>query len=285
MTLEKSKSAVLAIIGVLSLSVSMSIAKQLDASIPTVMVVFVRSGFGLLFFIPILIKERSSLSRINNIPLHIIRVTLAVLAMLCTYYTYRNLPIAFATSIGMTSPIFTTALSGLILKEVIGYKKWGLVILGYIGALIVIKPTSFILDAAIITALLANLLAATCIIIIKILSKKNSIVTIMLVGNVGIFTVSFLMSLVQWHPLTAYDMGLLSLTGALGIITQLCLNIVIKRTSPSFVAPFEYSRMLFATVIGFVVFNEIPAISTIIGVSIIIASTYTMLLLKKKQKD
>ena len=285
MTLEKSKSAVLAIIGVLSLSVSMSIAKQLDASIPTVMVVFVRSGFGLLFFIPILIKERSSLSRINNIPLHIIRVTLAVLAMLCTYYTYRNLPIAFATSIGMTSPIFTTALSGLILKEVIGYKKWGLVILSYIGALIVIKPTSFILDTAIITALLANLLAATCIIIIKILSKKNSIVTIMLVGNVGIFTVSFLMSLVQWHPLTAYDMGLLSLTGALGIITQLCLNIVIKRTSPSFVAPFEYSRMLFATVIGFVVFNEIPAISTIIGVSIIIASTYTMLLLKKKQKD
>jgi drug/metabolite transporter (DMT)-like permease len=282
MTLEKSKSAVLAIIGVLSLSVSMSIAKQLDASIPTVMVVFVRSGFGLLFFIPILIKERSSLSRINNIPLHIIRVTLAVLAMLCTYYTYRNLPIAFATSIGMTSPIFTTALSGLILKEVIGYKKWGLVILGYIGALIVIKPTSFILDTAIITALLANLLAATCIIIIKILSKKNSIVTIMLVGNVGIFTISFLMSLVQWHPLTAYDMGLLSLTGALGIITQLCLNIVIKRTSPSFVAPFEYSRMLFATVIGFVVFNEIPAISTIIGVSIIIASTYTMLMIKNK---
>lgn len=285
MTLEKSKSAALAIIGVLSLSVSMSIAKQLDTSIPTVMVVFVRSGFGLLFFIPILVKERSSLSRINNIPLHIIRVTLAVLAMLCTYYTYRNLPIAFATSIGMTSPIFTTALSGLILKEVIGYKKWGLVILGYIGALIVIKPTSFILDTAIITALLANLLAATCIIIIKILSKKNSIVTIMLVGNVGIFTVSFLMSLVQWHPLSAYDIGLLSLTGALGIITQLCLNIVVKRTSPSFVAPFEYSRMLFATVIGFVVFNEIPAISTIIGVSIIIASTYTMLLLKKKQKD
>ena len=285
MTLEKSKSAALAIIGVLSLSVSMSIAKQLDTNIPTVMVVFVRSGFGLLFFIPILIKERSSLSRINNIPLHIIRVTLAVLAMLCTYYTYRNLPIAFATSIGMTSPIFTTALSGLILKEVIGYKKWGLVILGYIGALIVIKPTSFILDTAIITALLANLLAATCIIIIKILSKKNSIVTIMLVGNVGIFTVSFLISLVQWHPLSVYDIGLLSLTGALGIITQLCLNIVIKRTSPSFVAPFEYSRMLFATVIGFVVFNEIPAISTIIGVSIIIASTYTMLLLKKKQKD
>ena len=285
MTLEKSKSAALAIIGVLSLSVSMSIAKQLDTSIPTVMVVFVRSGFGLLFFIPILIKERSSLSRINNIPLHIIRVTLAVFAMLCTYYTYRNLPIAFATSVGMTSPIFTTALSGLILKEVIGYKKWGLVILGYIGALIVIKPTSFILDTAIITALLANLLAATCIIIIKILSKKNSIVTIMLVGNVGIFTVSFLMSLVQWHPLTAYDMGLLSLTGALGIITQLCLSIVVKRTSPSFVAPFEYSRMLFATVIGFVVFNEIPAISTIIGVSIIIASTYTMLLLKKKQND
>jgi len=93
------------------------------------------------------------------------------------------------------------------------------------------------------------------------------------------------MGFVAWHPLNAYDMMLISCTGALGIITQLCLNIVIKRTSPSFVAPFEYSRMLFATVIGFVVFNEIPAISTVIGVSIIIASTYRIMLLKKKQND
>lgn len=105
----------------------------------------------------------------------------------------------------------------------------------------------------------------------------------MLVGNVGIFSVSFLISLVQWYPLNAYDMMLISFTGALGIITQLCLNVVIKRTSPSFVTPFEYSRMLFATAIGFVVFNEIPEISTIIGVSIIIVSTYTMLIMKQNK--
>ena len=281
---EKSKNASLAIIGVLSLSISMSIAKQLDTSIPTIMVVFVRSGFGLLFLIPIFIREIHSLSFATNIPLHIIRIILGVLAMLCTYYTYRNLPIAFATSIGMTGPIFTTALSGLILKEFIGYKKWILVILGYLGVLIVIKPTSFILDVAIITALLANLLAAICMIIIKILSRKDSIITIMLFGNVGIFVTSFLMSLAQWHSLSIYDMSLLSLTGILGIITQICSTVAIKRTSPSFVAPFEYSRILFATLIGFIVFNEIPAITTILGVSIIIASTYTMVRLKTKVK-
>lgn len=142
-------------------------------------------------------RERHSLSRTTSMPLHIIRIILDVLAMLCTYYTYRNLPSAFATSIGVTGPIFTTALSGLILKEFIGYKKWVLVILGYIGVLIVIKPTSFILDIAIITALLANLLAAICIIIIKILSRKDLIITIMLFGNVGIFAVFFLVSIVQ----------------------------------------------------------------------------------------
>jgi len=107
----------------------------------------------------------------------------------------------------------------------------------------------------------------------------------MLFGNVGIFTVSFLMSIVQWHSLTYYDMGLLSLTGAFGIITQMCSTVVIKRTSPSFIAPFEYSRILFATVIGFIVFNEIPAMSTIIGVSIIITSIYTMIHLKKKSNS
>ena len=77
-------------------------------------------------------------------------------------------------------------------------------------------------------------------------------------------------------------MTLISFTEALGIITQLCLNVVIKRTSPSFVAPFEYSGMLFATTTGLVAFNEMPAISTIIEVNIIIVSTYIILIIKNK---
>ena len=282
MTSQQSKSAILITFGVLSLSISMAIAKHLDSSIPTTMVVFVRNSFGLLFFIPIFIKKRHCISLTNNISLHIIRIILGVFAMLCTYYTYRNLPIAFATSVGMTMPMFITTLSGLILKEYIGYKKWGLITLGYIGALIIIKPISFAINAAIVTALIANALAATCIVIIKILSRKDSVVTIMLFGNVGIFVVSFCLSFIQWHVLNFYDLILLSLTGLLGLITQICTTTAIKLTSPSFIAPFEYTRLLFAMIIGFVLFDEVPEMSTLIGMSIVVISTYTMAISKQK---
>ena len=273
-------SALLATIGALSLSVSMTIAKQLDPNIPTTMIVFVRSSFGLLFFIPVLLKEKQSLSKTTNLPFHVLRIVIGICAMLCTYYAYRNLPIALATSIGMTSPIFITALSALLLQEVIGYKKWGLIILGYIGVLIIIKPTDFILNVAIISALLANLLAAMCTIIIKKLSKQDSVITIMLYGNIGIFVASFIASLTQWYSLTLSELGSLSLMGAFGLLTQVCSINALKLTTPSFIAPFEYSRLLFAILIGFFIFHEMLERSTLLGASIVITSTDIMILLK-----
>lgn len=269
-------SAILATIGALSLSVSMSLAKQLDSNIPTTLVVFIRSCFGLLFFLPFLIKQRKSLTEINNIPLHLIRVLLGGCAMLCTYYAYRNLPIAFATSIGMSNPIFVTVLSSIILKEKIGYKKWMLIICGYIGVLTIIEPSNFVIDIGTISALLANLLAASCTIIIKILSKTNSSTTIMFYGNIGITTIFCIVSSSEWQILEHNSVLIISFMGILGLITQICTILSLKYSTPSLVAPFEYTRILFALLIGFFVFYETPDISTIVGTIIVLSSTYTL---------
>jgi drug/metabolite transporter (DMT)-like permease len=274
-------SGMLATTGALSHSISMSLAKQVDPTIPTTLVVFIRSFFGLLFFLPILISQKSSLAKTKNLPLHILRVVLLVSGMLCTYYTYRNLPIAFATSIGMSGPIFVTILSVFILKEKISYIKWCLIFLGYIGVLFVIRPTSFILDIGVGTALLANLIAGLCIIIIKILSKYDSIITMMLYSNIGIAIVSFLFNMNGWQAPSLRDVGLLSCTGVLGIITQVCSVTALKHSPPSFVAPFEYTRIFFASLIGIVVFQESINIYMIIGTLIIIFSTYMITYINK----
>jgi len=273
-------SAMLAILGALSLTVSMSLAKQLDSNIPTTLVVFVRSCFGLLFFIPVLINKRQSIARTQNLSLQILRIILVVGAMLCTYYAYRNLPIAFATSIGMTSPIFITMLSAIFLKEKISYTKWALIVLGYAGVLLVIRPTSFILDTGTISALCANLLASFCIIIIKILSRYDSTVTIMLYSNIGISVMACLFNIYGWQALDLSDIKLLLLTGLLGIITQFCSITALKYSTPSFVAPFEYTRIFFALLIGMLIFKEIPDIYMIIGTVTIIFSAYMIVYLK-----
>jgi drug/metabolite transporter (DMT)-like permease len=80
--------------------------------------------------------------------------------MFCTYYTYRNLPVAFATSIGMSGALFTTILSRIILKDHVTALKWLLIIIGYLGVIVLVNPTSYVIDIAIITSLVANLIAS-----------------------------------------------------------------------------------------------------------------------------
>ena len=269
---QKINGTILVIISALSLSISMSLVKQLNSDIPTLLAVFIRSCFGLLFLMPFLRKNPIQAIRTIKLRLHILRSILTLGAMFCTYYAYRHLPIAFATSIGMSGPLFTITLSVIILKDHIGLWKWVLVLIGYCGVILVIRPTSFIVDIAIIVALLANILSSCCIIIAKILSKNDSTITIMLYSNIGITIISALLNNYQWQILDIRDIIILSLAGLLGIISQFCTFKAFKYSNPSFLAPFEYTRMLFAILISIFIFQEQPDLFTIIGGIIIISS-------------
>ncbi len=264
----------LAVIAALSLSVSMAITKHLDPAIPTSLVVFIRSCFGFLFFLPILFTSCESVAKSKKLHLHILRIILGVASMLCTYYAYRTLPVAFATAIGMTAPLFVAILSFVFLKEKISFLKWGLIFLGYIGVLLVMKPCSFIIDTGTASALAANILAACCIILIKVLSRYDSTVTIMLHTNIGMTFGAFLLNIQGWPAIHTCDIILMSLTGLLGTITQFCSISALKHASPTAVAPFEYTRIIFALLIGIIIFNEKPDIYMIIGTIVIIISAY-----------
>lgn len=277
--------AILATLAALSFSISMSLAKQLNADIPTLLVVFIRSCFGLFFFIPFLIKNKVLNIKTKKFPLHVLRIILTVGGMLCTYYAYRNLPIAFATSIGMIGPLFTTVLSIIVLKERIEFWKWILIIWGYLGIILVIRPTSAVLDIGTLAALAANILAACCIIIVKILSRHDSTITIMLYSNIGITITSSVINTHGWQLLDVKDIIILSLTGLLGITTQFCSITALKYSNPSFLAPFEYTRIFFATIIGILVFQEFPDLYMVTGSVMIISSTYLLIYLESRKHN
>lgn len=282
----KVKAALLATFSALALSTSMALVRKLNTDIPTTLIVFVRSCFGFIFFVPFLLKNNLAIFRTNRIHLHILRAILAVSAMLCTYYTYRNLPVAFATSIGMSGAIFTTTLSWFILKDHISKSRWLLVLTGYLGVLVVIRPTSYAIDIAIITSLLANIFAALAIITAKILSRTDSTITMMLYSNIGLVIVSGLISGGEGREMLAHqDLIILSIAGLLGVSAQFGLLVSIKISSPSFAAPFEYTRMVFAIFIGFIFFMEMPDMFTIIGAGIIILATYLLTYFESKKEN
>jgi drug/metabolite transporter (DMT)-like permease len=281
-TNPKINGAMLAILAALSMSLSMALAKHLSKDIPTSLVVFVRSCFGMLFFLPLLLRNMEQGFKTNKLWLHILRACFTVCSMLCTYYTYRHLPIAFATSLGMTGALFTTILSWAVLKDHIGLAKWLVILVGYCGVILVIRPTSFLLDFAIITALLANILASCSIISAKILSRTDSTITIMLYSNICIVIFSGILNSGGWQVLSSQDLILLAGTGLLGVITQFCSMSALRFCQPSFLAPFEYTRMFFGILIGFFIFQEIPHLYAIIGSVIIIGSTYFLTKVAKK---
>src|SRR5690349_13039726 len=101
----------------LSFSTAMAFAKTLSSEVDSVVVLFMRYFFGLIFFSPFLIKAGIKGFVTSRPLLHLIRVLTLGITVGCTYFAYRNLPLALATSIGMTGPLFTTVLAMLLLKD------------------------------------------------------------------------------------------------------------------------------------------------------------------------
>jgi drug/metabolite transporter (DMT)-like permease len=235
-----------------------------------------RTFFGLVFFLPFLLHNHAQFFKTKKTSLHLLRICTSISAMLCTYYTYRHLPLGLATSLGMTGALFTTLLSILFLKERVDKTKWVLIVIGYLGALCIIKPHRFVLEIGIITGLLANILAGSSIILAKILSRYDSTVTIMGYTNIGLFLVAAVLNFHGWQAIGLKDLGLLAVIALLGLCAQYCSITALKQTRPSFLAPFEYTRLLFSFLIGFLFFRELPDPYTIIGSIIIIGATYTI---------
>mmetsp|Transcript_26952 Transcript_26952/g.62609 ORF Transcript_26952/g.62609 Transcript_26952/m.62609 type:complete len:309 (+) Transcript_26952:2027-2953(+) len=266
--------AILATLSALLMSTLMTVAKRLPTEIPTLLVLFIRSLFVLLFSLPLLLRNPRKALKSNQYALHGLQIVLGVCTMLCTYYTYRHLPITLATSLGMTGALFTTLLSVLILRDTVDRIKWSCILVGYLGTLCIIQPGAIRFEWGIVTALLANLLAGFGAITNKILSQKVDKLAIIVYNTLGMTIIFAYFSYPYWYLLNRHILLLLACMGALALGANYCYLTALKRASPSFLAPFEYTRLIFAFVIGFALFRELPNWSTILGSMLIVGATY-----------
>jgi len=266
--------AMLATLSALLMSVLMAIAKRLPAEIPTSLVLFIRSLFILLFLLPLLIRNPKGLLKSNQYLLHGLHIVLSVCTTLSTYYTYRHLSVTLATSLGMTGALFTTLLSVIILRDHVDRIKWLCLLMGYLGTLCIIRPSAIDFDIGIITALLANLLAGFGAITSKVLSQRVDKLAIITYNALGMFIVFGFLSYPHWHVLDQKVLFTLACMGALALGASYSYLTALKKSSPSFLAPFGYTRLIFAFIIGFVLFRELPTWYTILGSAMIIGATY-----------
>ena len=209
----------------------------------------------------------------SRMPAHLLRAALGLTAMAFTFATILALPLAEATTIGFTMPIFATILGALVLGEPTGWHHWLAVLAGFGGVLIVAQPGSghFPIWGAVTGLIAASLTATVSILLRQIGRTEAALTTVFWFSTLSVVPLGILYALV--FKAHALDVWLILVgVGLLGGAAQLAMTSALGLGPVSVVVPMDYSSLIWATLLGWLVFDTLPGSATWIGAPIIVAS-------------
>lgn len=216
--------------------------------------------------------------RTSRMGAHATRMMLGLTGMVLNFLSYILLPPAEATTIGFTMPIFGTIMSALILREKTGVWRWGAVLVGFVGVIIMLRPTGGI-DAPITGVMIAvsgAIITAIISLVLRALSRAEPAgvivfwFTLLSMPPLGIA----MLFVGQAHDLTTW--GLLMVIGIVGGIAQLCMTGALRWAPVSVVLPMDYSTILWTTLFGLALWGDWPTSTTWIGAGLIVTSGLTI---------
>lgn len=204
---------------------------------------------------------------------HVLRCVIGLTAMSLTFSTLLLLPLAEATTLGFSMPIFATVLGALVLHEATGWRRWAAVIAGFIGVLIVTQPGDGHIPALGIATGLGAAFCTACIsILLRTIGKTEpGLTTVFWFSTLSLVPLSIVYFVAaKAHPPVVWV--LLLAVGLLGGAAQIAMTRSLQLGDVSLVVPMDYTALLWATLFGFVVFGTLPVASTWLGAPVIVAS-------------
>ena len=235
--------------------------------------VFYRSVFSLpVVLLWVLNRETLAALRPNNPLAHVWRSALGLTSMGLTFQALILLPLAEATAINFTAPIFATVLSFLILKEHVGTHRWAAVLVGFVGVLVVARPGGSSLPAAgVAIALIAALGQAGVTTTLRQIQRSENISAIVFWFAIAGIVVGGLFMPVFGHPHGMEAFTFVAVGGVAGGLGQLFMTASL-RAPVAAVTPFDYLQIVAATAYGWLLFSDAPTAHTIVGASLIAGS-------------
>ena len=240
--------------------------------IPLFQVVFFRNFFALLPLIFFIYFLKLNFSLINNYKLHIARAFIGITAMSLFFISIRYVPLVEMQTISYSSVFFISILSIFFLGEKIGYRRIIAIFIGFIGVLIILKPSTELFSNYSVLPLIASLFLSMAVIVLKkILLTNNNIL------SVWIFTVlctiiSLFFYNENWVWPNNLDMSFMIASGILGFIAQICLTKSFQLADASLLAPIDFSSVIWSFSLGYIFFGELISSDVLIGGLIIITS-------------
>tara|TARA_R110002096_G_scaffold162787_3_gene330037 strand:+ start:337 stop:1374 length:1038 start_codon:yes stop_codon:yes gene_type:complete len=241
-----------------------------DQGMAPELIVYVRYWLVLILLVPLVAAKWSTRPLATKRPLlHLIRGVMLIGSATLFVYALETLPLATATSIGFVSPLYVTALSIPFLGEKVGIRRWAAVGVGFLGVLVILRPGGAAFQTAMLLPLASSFLWACGLIITRAMRGKERPITILVWSTIGGLLVITPMGLAAWQMPTPQQWLLLGLIACCHLAGQYLTIRAFSLASASILAPFSYTTMIWATLIGLLVFGNLPEGATLIGSGIL----------------
>lgn len=248
--------------------------RHASAELHPVQIAFFRNFFGFLCFLPLLMRSGVGFLRTGRLGLHAIRGVLNIGAMFMFFYALSVVEVARVTALAFSAPVFAGILSVVFMGERFRWHRWGAILAGFAGMLIVLRPGVIPLELGPVLVIGSSFLWAICMIIIKAMSRTESSLTIVAYMNIFLALFSVVPAIWVWDWPTAMGWWLMVAIGLTGTFGQLGLSQALAETDPTVVMPFDFLRLIWVSALGFWFFGEVPDLYVWIGGAVIFAAGF-----------
>ena len=260
-------------LGTIAFALNDVLVKLLGKKFGPMELAFCRYFVGVLLFSPIFIRMGIKGLKTNRIGIHMFRLAIACIGQLGVFYSVIHLYLADATAIAFSRPLFTTIIAVVVLSELVSTRRWAATIVGFVGVLIMVRPGHAGFDPVAIVALLSAFIFAVGNVLIRLMATTEPPNRILFYYHTGGAIIFLVPIIILWQTPVGIEWALLA---GIGVMTTIGMIGFIRAFSVgeiNAVGPMEYTRVIYAGLLGYSMFGETPNYWTLVGATIIILAT------------
>lgn len=247
--------------------------KLLGQRLHVLEILFVRQLVMSALMAPRVLRSPAEAFRTQNLGLHLLRIGLSIVAMSAGFTAIIHLPMADAIALSFSRSFFVAIFAIIILKEIVTQQRWAVVGLGFVGIVIMVRPSVSGIDVYSLLGLTSAALVGLIMVIIRKLAQKERLATVLTYQAMGVGFVMAVPAFVVWQTPTPLEWALMLCAGLLSAVGQ-SLNFAGFRVGEATaVTSADYLRLIYATILGFVIFGEWPQVATFLGAALIIGTS------------
>jgi drug/metabolite transporter (DMT)-like permease len=257
----------------MQVSLMHAIIRITTTDLPPFEVAFFRCFFGLVVLLPVIARHGAGALSTARLPAHLVRTGCQLVSMTSFFFGISMVPLAQASALMFTAPLFATVFAVILLGEKIRARRIMALLFGFLGMLVIVRPFNGAIDTGSLLIVSAAASLAGMMIAIKSLSNTDSSVTITTLSTLMMTALMAIPAIVVWQTPTIEQFGWMFAIGALGSLSHYLVALAMARAEASAIMPYDFTKLIWASILGFLIFSELPSGWTLAGGSIIFFST------------